>query len=117
MAFLFADEDFPHPVVALLRSLGHDVMTVQEAGLAGIKTGDPAILILATQHARAVLTMNRRDFFSLHKSHPSHAGIIACARDDDVAALAGRLHAAVASLKSLAGQLIRITRPHPSQKP
>ena len=32
MARFFADEQFPLPVVELLRNLGHDVLTVQEAG-------------------------------------------------------------------------------------
>ena len=34
MAFLYADEQFPRQVVILLRALGHDVLTVQEAGKA-----------------------------------------------------------------------------------
>ncbi len=34
MARLYADEDFPLPVVEELRRLGHDVRTVQEAGRA-----------------------------------------------------------------------------------
>lgn len=29
---LYADEDFPHPVVEELRRLGHDVLTAQEDG-------------------------------------------------------------------------------------
>jgi Domain of unknown function (DUF5615) len=41
MARLYADEDFPLPVVEELRRLGHDVRTVQEAGRAnqGIDVG------------------------------------------------------------------------------
>ncbi len=31
MARLYADEQYPYPVVELLRILGHDVLTVQEA--------------------------------------------------------------------------------------
>jgi hypothetical protein len=30
MARLYADEDFPRPVVEELRRLGHDVLTVQD---------------------------------------------------------------------------------------
>jgi hypothetical protein len=33
MARLYADEDFPLPVVEELRHLGHDVRTVQDADL------------------------------------------------------------------------------------
>jgi hypothetical protein len=32
MARFYADEQFPLPVVELLRNLGHDDLTVQEAG-------------------------------------------------------------------------------------
>jgi hypothetical protein len=32
MARLYADEQYPYPVVEFLRALGHDVLTVQEAG-------------------------------------------------------------------------------------
>ncbi len=31
MAQFYADEQFPFPVLELLRALGHDVLTVQEA--------------------------------------------------------------------------------------
>jgi hypothetical protein len=31
MARLYANENFPHPVVDVLRRLGHDVVTIQEA--------------------------------------------------------------------------------------
>jgi Domain of unknown function (DUF5615) len=34
MAELYADEDFPFPVVERLRQLGHDVLTALEAGKA-----------------------------------------------------------------------------------
>ncbi len=32
MARLYANENFPRQVVIILRDLGHDVLTVQEAG-------------------------------------------------------------------------------------
>ena len=35
MARMYADEDFPGPVVQMLRDLGHDVLTVQESGRRG----------------------------------------------------------------------------------
>lgn len=37
MARLYADEDFPLPIVEVLRQLGHDVRTVQEARAAPTK--------------------------------------------------------------------------------
>ena len=39
---LYADEDFPLPVVEELRRLGHDVVTAQEDGR--IQTPDPDVL-------------------------------------------------------------------------
>ena len=45
MASLYADEQFPLQVVELLRTLGHDVLTVQEAGNAGFP--DPEVLAFA----------------------------------------------------------------------
>ena len=36
MARLYANENFPYQVVIALRALGHDVLTVQEAGNAGL---------------------------------------------------------------------------------
>lgn len=35
MARLYADENFPLPIVELLRSEGHDVLTTEEAGNSG----------------------------------------------------------------------------------
>ena len=32
MANLYADEQFPLPIVVLLRELNHNIITVQEAG-------------------------------------------------------------------------------------
>jgi Domain of unknown function (DUF5615) len=44
MARLYADEQYPYPVVEYLRILGHDVLTVQEAGQANQKISDPDVL-------------------------------------------------------------------------
>jgi hypothetical protein len=54
MARLYADEHFPRQVVQNLRSLGHDILTVQEAGNAGLPDED--VLAFATSENRAVLT-------------------------------------------------------------
>ena len=110
MASLYADEDFPHPVVAELLALGHDVLTAQDAGQANQKIPDAHVLAYATALGRAVLTHNRRDYFRLHKASAEHAGIIACTHDQHVAALARRIHDALTNVADLRGQLIRITR-------
>jgi uncharacterized protein with PIN domain len=104
MARLYADEQYPYPVLELLRVLGHDVLTVQEAGRANQKIPDPDVLAFATSEERAVITENRKDFFRLH-------GIIACTNDRDWEALANRIHIAITAAESLEGKLIRVVRP------
>ncbi|MCE9534645.1 MAG: DUF5615 family PIN-like protein [Planctomycetes bacterium] len=110
MARLYADEDFDLDVVIELRALGHDVLTVQEAGNAG--NSDLQVLADAIAMSRAVLTFNRRHFRKLARSTTSHYGIIDCTRDNDVAALSHRIHNAIASVESLANLYIRIVRPN-----
>lgn len=109
MASFYADEDFDYPVVVELRQLGHDVLTVQEAGQKGQK--DPAVLAFANAQGRAVLTYNRRHFIRLHRQTSSHSGIVICTRDKDFIALAGRIHQTVANCRNLANQLLRVYRP------
>ncbi len=114
MALLYADENFDHPIVAQLRSLGHDVVTAQQAGQAHQGIADPLVLAFAVTQGRAVLTFNRRHFVRLHRQtilSGSHAGIIVCTKDDDVQALALRIHQAIVALPSLANQLVRIHKP------
>lgn len=111
MARLFADENFPLPVVEALRQIGHDVLTIQEAGMANQGFSDEAVLEFARDDNRAVLTLNRKHFIQLHKIAAEHAGIIACTIDLDFAGQAKRIHDALASQDSLDGILIRINRP------
>ena len=111
MAELYADEDFPGPVVIVLRSLGYDVLTAHEDGRAGFGIDDPEVLERATELGRAVLTHNRDDYRYLHDQDPQHDGIITCTRDKNWAALAARIHAAIVALPSLHGHLIKIIRP------
>jgi predicted nuclease of predicted toxin-antitoxin system len=87
----------------------HDVLTVQEDGHA--RATDPQVLTLATASGRAVLTYNRWDFVRLHRQTPVHAGIITCTRDDDVAALAARIHQAASTTVPLDNQLIHVYCP------
>ena len=109
MASLYADEDFRYPVVERLRRLGHDVLTVQEAGRRG--GFDPQVLADATAAGRTVLTYNRWHFECLHRQDSNHAGIISCTPDSDWDALAAPIDQAIAAAGSLAGQHIRINRP------
>ena len=108
---LYADEQFPYPVVKCLRDLGHDVLTVQEAGKANQRVSDDEVLAFATENDRAVVTQNRKDFIRLHRLQPNHAGIIVCSDDRDWDALAQRIHAAVTEAECLQGKLLRIVKP------
>ena len=74
MARLYSNENFPLPVVARLRALGHDVLTIQETGKADQALPDKEVLAFATREQRAVLTLNRLHFIRLHRAQPAHAG-------------------------------------------
>lgn len=115
MARLYADENFPHPVVLELRRLGHEVLTIQEAGKAGQRVPDEMVLAEANAGGRAVLTHNRKDFIRLHHTHPRHEGILVCTADLDFAGLARRIDVAVKTHSHLAGQLLRINRSSPER--
>ncbi|HEX5445882.1 MAG TPA: DUF5615 family PIN-like protein [Pirellulales bacterium] len=111
MAKLYANENFPLPVVEELRRLGHDAITVAETGKAGRGTSDEEVLDFAIADGRVILTFNRKHFFRLHRGRPGHSGIVACTYDPDFGALAARIHNALIGSTDLAGQLIRINRP------
>ncbi len=111
MARLYSNENFPLPVVEELRTLGHDVLTVQEAGKADLALPDRDVLVFATRENRAVLTLNRRHFIRLHGEQSQHGGIIVCTFDPDFGAQARRIHEAIAGKTSLAGLLLRVNRP------
>jgi hypothetical protein len=91
---LYADEDFPLPVVAELRRLGHDVLTVQEDGLTAVP--DAGVVARAHSLGRCVVTHNRRHFERLHRQGVDHSGILSATRDDDFVSLAARIDAALA---------------------
>ncbi|MBE9066032.1 DUF5615 family PIN-like protein [Leptolyngbya cf. ectocarpi LEGE 11479] len=109
MAALYANEQFPRRVVEFLRSLDHDVLTVQEANNRGLS--DDQVLAFATSENRAVLTLNRKDFIKLHRANSDHAGIIVCSRDDNWQRQADRIHKAVSLFDSLNSQLVRVNKP------
>lgn len=108
---LLADENFPFPVVEALRSFGYDVLTLSDLGKAGQALTDIAVLKLASDDSRAVLTLNRRHFVRLHQLSSDHSGIFVCSFDLDFDGQAIRIRAAVGAQSLLAGQLLRINRP------
>jgi hypothetical protein len=111
MARLYANENFPLPVVEALRQAGHDVITVAETGKAEQSWPDEDVLKFATQNDRALLTLNRKHFIRLHNRQTDHAGIIACTFDPDFAGQAQRIDEEIRSRANLHGQLIRVNRP------
>lgn len=111
MARLYADEHFPRIVSQLLRDMGHDILTVQEAGNANLGIPDEDVLAFAASNGRAVVTINRFDFVRLHRLQPDHAGIIVCTDDPDRNQMAVRLHQAISAEETLRGKLIRVNRP------
>ena len=111
MARLYMDEQFPKVVSGLLRSMGHDVLTVQEAGNGNLGIPDEDVLSFAIGDHRAVVTLNRYDFIRLHRSNSEHYGIIVCTNDNDRSRMAIRLDEAISAQESLKGHLIRVVRP------
>ena len=110
MARLYANENFPFPVVLALRNLGHDVLTVCETGKADQAWPDEDVLEYATQDDRALLTFNRKHFVRLQETQ-THAGIIAGTFDPYFVSLAQRIDELVREHTNLAGQLFRVNRP------
>lgn len=111
MARLYANENFPLPVVEELRRLGHDVLTIQETGKAGQAVSDETVLASARAEGRALLTFNRKHFIRLHLEQHDHCGIVVCTVDADFVGLAHRIHEALEPQKEGARFLTRINRP------
>jgi hypothetical protein len=111
VAALYSNENFPLPAVEALRQLGHDVLTVQEAGNAGQGVPDESVLQFAKDNGRSLLTLNRKHFIALHRASAGHFGIIVCTVDRDSHALAHRIDQQLRAFANLEGQLIRINRP------
>lgn len=77
---LLLDEDTQDKIlIALLRRSGHDVLTINEANLAG--TADDKVLAFACQKDRVLMTHNCFDFLELHTVDSAHAGIFAIFQD------------------------------------
>ena len=109
-ARLYSNENFPLPVVELLKRFGHNVITTRDVGKDNEGIPDEDVLRFAVENRRAVLTHNRRDFIHLHRQQPQHEGIIVCTENPDFSKLAAKIHAQLDGLESLAGQLVRVNR-------
>jgi hypothetical protein len=110
MARLYANENFPVEVVQRLRDLGHDVLTTHGAGKSNQGIEDDTVLRFATESARYVITINRKDFMRLHRAFPEHAGIIVCTENRDYPAFASRIHEVIQQNADLKNQLLRVVR-------
>ncbi|WP_310487307.1 DUF5615 family PIN-like protein [Chamaesiphon sp. VAR_69_metabat_338] len=111
MIRLYADEQFPLPVVERLRSKGYDVLTVKDAGKENQRISDEDVLDFATSQDRAVITQNRRDFIRLHNRGLNHAGIVACTKNLDWDGFASEIDRVLIERASIAAELVRVNRP------
>lgn len=111
MLGLYADENFPLPVVEELRHLGFDVLTMYEDDKANQSLTDEEVLTIARDKSRALLTANRRHFIQLHRREPNHSGIIVCTFDPNFIGQAQRIADALRDRTTLDGELIKIDRP------
>lgn len=110
MASLYSNENFPLPVVEKLRELGHDVLTIQEAGKSDQALPDAEVLAFAKGQNRTLLTLNRLHFIRLHREQSDHSGIIVCKFDPDFVSQGERIDKAIADNLPLAGKLVRVNR-------
>lgn len=110
MHLLLADENFSAEASKMLSEFGHDLITLQDLNLAGIKYPDEKVLKTAKKAGRCVLTFNRKDFIKLHRQGITHAGIVVCTYNPDPTRLASKIHSAIKEFDRLHNQLIRIYR-------
>ena len=79
---LLLDEDSQSKrLVSVLRKAGHEVLTINETGLAG--SSDDVVLDYARAKNWILLTHNCDDFEDLHQINPNHPGILAVYRNAD----------------------------------
>lgn len=79
---LLLDEDSQAKyLVNLLRTAGHNVVTINAAGLMG--QPDSLVLEYARQQGRVLLTRNCDDFEEIHQINSVHSGILAVYQNPD----------------------------------
>ncbi|MDX2285887.1 MAG: DUF5615 family PIN-like protein [Bacteroidia bacterium] len=96
MIRLYADENFPMPVILKLRGLGYDIITVQEDSRSGDE--DLEVLRRALLLRRWLITLDRKDFKRMHLSGITHSGIIACTFNPDFDDFAQKIHRALSAI-------------------
>ena len=68
---MFANENLFDPVIDYLRSIGHDVLSLREAGLSGIS--DDEVYKLACKEMYVIITMDK-DFSRMFRFPPKACG-------------------------------------------
>ena len=117
---ILADENFPSPLVDLLRAIGHDVLWVR-THYSGWK--DPKLLELAEEVSRIVFTLDK-DFYQIARQRREPlrwAGVILFrAHPANVAALSPLVSAVIESANDWRGHISIVTADrfemHPSQR-
>jgi hypothetical protein len=88
---LYTDEMISPALARALRRAGYQAESCGEAGLSGQSIADAEQLDYATEHDRAILTFNVRDFIKLDQGYEAvdrrHAGIVLAPQIDDLGAL------------------------------
>ena len=68
---MFANENLFEPIIDHLRSIGHDVLSLREAGLSGIS--DDEVYQLACKEKYVIITMDK-DFTRMFRFPPKSCG-------------------------------------------
>lgn len=111
MLKLYANENFPIETVFFLRNLGYDVLTTHDVGKSNLRIPDEDVLAFAISENRAILTINRKDFMRLHRTNPTHSGIVVCTKNDDFDNFATCIHKVLSSYDNkVSDLLIRVYR-------
>lgn len=74
---MFANENLFEPVIDYLKELGHDVLSIRDAGLSGIS--DDEVYQRACREKRTIITMDK-DFSRMFRFPPEKCGGIVVAK-------------------------------------
>ena len=111
LARLYADEDSVAGCRGVLRRLGHDMLTVQEAGRADQGISDSLVLVDATNDKRAILTHNHAISNACIAKLKLHQGIISCTHDRPDRPACSTHQFCDRQVRKIDEQFIRIVRP------
>ena len=110
MVRLYADGNFPLPVVEELCDTGNNVLKIQEDGRANQILPDEVALSVTKEFTRAVLPLNRKHFARLHFESSPQSGIVLCSFGPVLSGQARHIHEAVTNQAPLEGELKRVNR-------